>query len=127
MKKMSSKIAAVLLTLLALFFYFGIFSYISFVIIGADTFMNFGVGMVFVIISFLILGFLLLSNIIFKPIKTGYFVPLVIVAITYLLLTDILFMVGVATMETAVFVLINMILLFIYSVVTIPMYIMGKR
>ena len=108
-------------------FYIAIVMYVFFAILHIDTLANFESAMVFEIIGFVLLTFFVLGNILSKPIKTGYFVPLIIVTVIYTVILDLINLSLITTMPHAFFVLTNFILLFIYCLISIPMYFMGKR
>ena len=108
-------------------FYIFLIMYIFFAILHIDELANFGSAMVFEIIGFFLLVYLVLRNIIFKPIKTGFFVPLIMVTVVYTILLNIINLACVTVMPHAYFVLINFVLLFIYCLVSVPMYIMGGK
>ena len=115
------------LTAFLLLFYMAIIMYIFFGIIHIDMLHNFVLGMVFEIIGFVFLFVLFLGNAISNPIKTGYFIPLVIVTIIYTILLDLLNILAIVTIVTPIFALLHFVLLFVYCLISIPMYIMGKR
>lgn len=123
MRKQTTVIAAGVL----LAFYIGIIMYVFFSLLHIDLLANFVSAMVFEVIGFLALGYLVLSNILLKQIKTGYFVPLVMVSVIYTIILDVINIAYVATTSQAVFMLLNIVLLFIYCLISIPMYLMGKR
>lgn len=108
-------------------FYIAIVMYVFFAILHIDTLANFESAMVFEIIGFVLLTFFVLGNILSKPIKTGYFVTLIIVTVIYTVILDLINLSLITTMPHAFFVLTNFILLFIYCLISIPMYFMGKR
>ena len=111
----------------AIGFYIVIIMYIFFEILHIDTLKNFQSAMIFEIIGFVLLAYFILGNIALKPIKTGYFVPLMMVVILYTIILDVVNIAMVAHISHAKFVLINLIVLFIYCLISIPMYIMGRR
>lgn len=123
MRRQTTVIAAGVL----LAFYIGIIMYVFFSLLHIDLLANFVSAMVFEVIGFLALGYLVLSNILLKQIKTGYFVPLVMVSVIYTIILDVINIAYVATTSQAVFMLLNIVLLFIYCLISIPMYLMGKR
>lgn len=108
-------------------FYIFIVMYVFFEILHTDTLANFETGMIFEIIGFLFLTYFILGSLISKTIKTGFFVPLLMVTVLYTILLDIINIVLITSMPHVFFVLANLILLFIYCMISIPMYIMGKR
>lgn len=108
-------------------FYMAIIMYVFFAVLHIGIFLNFETALVFEIMGFLFLSYFILSNLLSKRIKTGFFVPLIGVNIVYTIILNIINMVCVITMPHAVFLLLNLVLLFIYCLVSIPMYVMGKK
>ena len=98
-----------------------------FAVLHIDALANFISAMTFEIIGFCLLTYFVLGNILAKPIKTGYFVPLILVTVVYTIALDVINLACVATMSNVFFVLVNLVLLFIYCLVSIPMYTMGRR
>ena len=124
---MPKKGLSLTLSTFAIAFYSVIIMYIFFEILHIDTLKNFQSAMIFEIIGFVLLAYFILGNIALKPIKTGYFVPLMTVVILYTIILDVVNIAMVAHISHAKFVLINLIVLFIYCLISIPMYIMGRR
>ena len=62
-----------------------------------------------------------------KNLKVGYFIPLVMVTIVYSLLVYILNMALIATITISFLLLLNCVLLFVYCLIAIPMFVMGKN
>lgn len=110
-----------------LVFYIGMIMYVFFSLLHIDTLVNYVSAMVFELIDFLVLGYLIVSNILSKHMKTGYFVPLIMVTVIYTLILDVINIAYVSTVSQSIFILINIVLLFIYSLISLPMYLMGKR
>lgn len=124
---MSKKGITTTLSGFILCFYAVIIMYVLFAVLHIDTLANFVAAMIFEVIGILALAYFVLRNIVTKPIKTGYFVPIVMTTVIYTIILDAVNIGLVAKMSNTFFVLINLILLFVYCVVTIPMYIMGNR
>ncbi|MBQ0028641.1 MAG: hypothetical protein KBS96_08590 [Lachnospiraceae bacterium] len=124
---MSKKGISATLSAFIVCFYAVIIMYVLFAVLHVDTLANFIAALIFEIIGIILLGYFVLCNFALKPIKTGYFVPLIMVTVIYTVILDIINMACVATMAHSLFVLINLIVLFVYCVVSIPMYIMGNR
>ena len=116
-----------ILSVFLLGFYITIVMYVFFAILHVDTLVNYVIAITFEIIGFALLAFFILGNILAKPIKTGYFVPLIVVTIFYTVLLDIINLALVTSISKTFFMLANMLLLFVYCVVSVPMYVMGKR
>ena len=108
-------------------FYIGIIMYVFFAILYIEMLANFESAMAFEIIEFLLFIYFVIGNLLFKRIKAGFFVPLVIVTVIYTVILDVINIVFIMTMPHVFFVLSNFVLLFIYCLISIPMYIMGKR
>lgn len=125
--KEKSKAMIMALSMFLLVFYVAIILYIFFGVIHIQVLHNYVTGMVFEIIGFGFLGFLVLGNMLSHSIKTGYSVPIVMVTIIYTILLDTLNIAGSLTMPGPFFTLFHLILLFVYCLVLIPMYVMGKR
>ena len=124
---MNKKNMTSVLSLFLIFIYIAIIMYIFFGVVHVNTLVNFQSAIIFELIGFFILTYLVFSNILSKTIKIGFFVPLVIVTIVYTIILDIVNIVLVVTMPHVFFLLINLVLLFIYCLVSIPMYIMGRK
>lgn len=115
------------LTTFIIAFYAVIIMYVFFAVLHIDTLANFVSAMIFEIVGFCLLTYFVLGNILAKPIKTGYFVPLILATVVYTVALDVVNIACVTAMSNVFFVLVNLILLFIYCLVTIPMYVMGRR
>jgi hypothetical protein len=120
------EVTATLSTLL-IAFYVAIIMYVFFAILHIDTLANFETGIAFEIIGFVLLAYFILGNIFSKPIKTGFFVPLILATVVYTVILDVINIACITTMPHSFFILFNFILLFVYCLVSIPMYIMGRR
>lgn len=97
-----------------------------FAVLHVDILANFLSALVFEIIGFILLAYFVLGNILSKSIKTGFFVPLIMVTVIYTIALNIINLVLITLMPTTFFILTNFILLFIFCIISIPMYIMGK-
>lgn len=124
---MGKKGLTAILSTIVISFYIAIIMYVFFDILNIDTLANFSAALIFEIIGFCILAYFILGNILKKPIKTGYFVPLIMITVVYTVALDVINLAYVTTMAHEFFVLINLIVLCIYFVIAIPMYIMGRR
>ncbi len=111
----------------AIFFYIAIIMYLFFAVLHIDALANFETAITFECIGFLLLGYFIIGNIVSKQIKTGYFVPLLMGTIIYTVLLDVLNIAFIVTMPHVFFVLANLVLLFIYCLISIPMYVMGRK
>lgn len=122
-----SKQLSLIMTAFLLTFYISIIMYLFFAVLHIDTFENFVIGMIFEILGFCMMAALILKNIMSKSMKTGYFVTMIIVAVLYNMFLDILNIFGISIINSTWFVLIHFVLLFLYCMVSIPMYLMGKK
>ena len=127
MRNQRSKVLIPFLFVLLLGLYVLIKMYVLFGIIHIDLFKNFLIGLIFELISFVILTTLIIGNIVSKSIKLGYFIPLLMVTVIYAVLLDVLCIVFLSTMATPFFILCNLVLLFVYCLISIPMYAIGRR
>lgn len=116
-----------IVSLLMLGFYAAIVFYIFFAVIHINIFGNFVAAIVFEIIGIALLAIFIMQNILCGSIKTGYFVPLIIVTVVYTIILDAINIVYIALMPNVFFVLINLVLLFVYCMISAPMYIMGRK
>ncbi len=107
--------------------YIVIILYVFFAVLHVDILANFLSALVFEIIGFILLAYFVLGNILSKSIKTGFFVPLIMATVIYTIALNIINLVLITLMPTTFFILTNFILLFIFCIISIPMYIMGKR
>lgn len=123
---MKKSLAAAISAFLLLF-YIVIIMYVFFAIMHIDAFSNFECAITFEIIGFLLLIYCVMSNVLGKRIKTGFFVPLIMVTVIYTIILDVINIACAITMPHMFFILINIILLFIYCLISLPMYAMGKR
>nr|WP_297864609.1 hypothetical protein [uncultured Acetatifactor sp.] len=108
-------------------FYVGIIMFIYFPVLHINEADNFKAAMTFEVIGLLALFLLIIGNIVLPHVKTGYFVPLIMVTAAYTIIRNIITMVFVGFMPSVVFILLNLILLFLYCLLSIPMYMMGKK
>lgn len=124
---MQKKALTIGLSAFALGFYFLIVLYIFFAILHIDALKNFETALAFELVGFFLLLYFILGNIFFKPIKIGFYIPILITTVLYTVFLDLINMVLIASMPNVYFILIHLILLFIYCIISIPMYIMGRR
>lgn len=108
-------------------FYIGIIMYVFFSILHIEALANFESAMAFEIIGFLLLIYFIIGNLLSKRIKVGFLIPLVMVTVIYTVILDVINIAFIVTMPHVFFVLSNFCLLFVYCLISIPMYIMGKR
>lgn len=124
---MRKRFLSIFLSISALIFYIGIILYSFFAILHIQTLANFGSAVFFELIGFALLAYFIIVNLSARPIKIGYFVPLVMVTFIYTVLLDVINFAFVMIVPHIFFILLHLTLLFIYCVISIPMYVMGKR
>ena len=124
---MQKNILKFFLTTFLLLFYIGIVMYVFFEIRNIDKMKNFETALVFTIIGFVMLGTRILTNICKPIIKIGFLVPMILTTIVYVVLLNAVNLYFVGMLSSGVFLLINLVLLFLYCLVSIPMFIMGKK
>ena len=124
---MQKKGLATILSSFIICFYIAIIMYVFFSVLHIDTLANFEAAMVFEVIGFLLLVFFILGSILSKPIKSGFFVPLVMVTVFYTIVLDVINLALITIMPHVFFILTNLCVLFIYCLISIPMYIMGRK
>lgn len=118
---------AAVLTSFILCFYAAIIMYVFFAVLHIHVLTNFITAFAFELVGIVLLAYFILSSIVTKAFKTGYLVPLILITFLYAVLVNVLNLVGVTMIPHTFFVLVNMIVLFLYCVISIPMYIMGRK
>lgn len=118
---------AAVLTAFVLCFYAAIIMYVFFAVLHIHVLTNFISAFVFELVGFVLLAYFILSSIVTKLFKTGYLVSLILITFIYAVLVNVLNLVGVTMIPHTFFVLLNMFVLFLYCVISIPMYIMGRK
>lgn len=108
-------------------FYVAIVLYVFFAVLNIDTLENCVFALVFETIGFFALAYFIYCNMFLQPLKVGYFVPLVMVTVIYTIVLDVVNIAYVASISGVLFLLIHLVVLFVYSLVSIPMYLMGRR
>ena len=109
---MSKKGLTAILSACMVTFYAAIIMYVFWGIFHVQGLRNFETALFFEIISFIFLI---------------YVVPRVMYTIVYVIILDVLNVGFIAIMPHVYLVLLNLVLLFIYCFISIPMYIIGKR
>lgn len=120
-------VGAAVMTGLILVFYIAIIMIVFFPVLHINEARNFGAAMTFEVIGFLLLLLLVIGSILTAKVKTGYFVPLIMVSGAYTLLRNIITMVFVGILPSIAFILLNLILLFVYCILSVPMLMMGRK
>ncbi len=124
---MSKKGLAAILSACMVTFYAAIIMYVFWGIFHVQGLRNFETALFFEIISFIFLMYVVLDSIICRAKNTIYVVPRVMYTIVYVIILDVLNVGFIAIMPHVYLVLLNLVLLFIYCLISIPMYIIGKR
>ena len=124
---MGKRALSVALYSFMLLFYIGIVFYFLIEILHADTLSNFLAASIFEIIGFVFLAYFLISGLAISPVKMGYFPSLLIVTIVYIVLLNVVNFALISVISGPFFILLNLILLFVYGLVAIPIYIMGRK
>ena len=110
-----------------IFFYIAIVMYTLFFSLNIRTLGNFIAALFFEFIGIIVIAYFLLSNILSSNIKIGFFVPLIMINIFYILLLNVLNLGCITMMSFSTFILLNLLILFIYCLISAPMYIMGRK
>lgn len=108
-------------------FYMGIIMYVFFAILHIETLTNFESAMAYEIIGFLLITYFVMGNLLSKRVKTGFFGPLLMVTVVYTLILNAINIACITILPHIFFVLLNFVLLLMYCLISMPMYIMGKR
>lgn len=108
-------------------FYMGIIMYVFFAILHIETLANFESAMAYEIIGFLLITYFVMGNLLSKRVKTGFFGPLLMVTVVYTLILNAINIACITILPHIFFVLLNFVLLLMYCLISMPMYIMGKR
>jgi hypothetical protein len=115
------------LSAFVLAFYIAIIMYVFFAVLHIDTLKNFVFAMAFEVIGFIALAYFIFGYILSRAVKIGYFVPLMLVTVVYTIILDAVNILLVSSVGPIIFTLINFILLFFYFMISVPMYLMGRR
>lgn len=110
-----------------IFFYIAIVMYTLFFSLNIRTLGNFIAALFFEFIGIIVIAYFLLSNILSSNIKIGFFAPLIMINIFYILLLNVLNLGCITMMSSSTFVLLNLLILFMYCLISAPMYIMGRK
>lgn len=124
---MDKKSLAVYLSAFIVALYFAIVMVVFFGILHIETVSNCAAGLIFEFIGFILLVWLVLTNIVSKPIKTGFLIPLITVTVIYTVILSVLNFWAIMIMPSVYFILVHLILLLVYCLITFPIYIMGRR
>ena len=110
-----------------IFFYIAIVMYTLFFSLNIRTLGNFIAALFFEFIGIIVIAYFLLSNILSSNIKIGFFAPLIMINIFYILLLNVLNLGCITMMSSSTFVLLNLLILFIYCLISATMYIIGRK
>ena len=124
---MGKRSLSVVLYSMLLVFYIVIVMYVFKEILHADELENFFVALVFEIIGFILLAYFVIGQLALAPVKIGFFPSLLIATLVYVVLLNALNLLFILFVPKTYLVLSNLILLFIYFLVSVPIYIMGKK
>lgn len=108
-------------------FYVAIILYVFFAVLNINTLENFASALIFEIIGFLVLAYFIFCNMFSNTIKAGYFVPLVMTTVVYTAILNVVNIAFMTTVGNVFFALIHFVVLFVYCLVSIPMYLMGRK
>lgn len=108
-------------------FYIGIIMYAFFEVLHIPEYTNFVSALVFEMIGFLILAYVILGNILSRRIKIGFWIPLIMITVVYSIILDVINMVYINAVKSSLFILLQLVLLFVYCLLSIPVYIMGRK
>ena len=120
------KSLTIILSVFAIAFYTAILAYIFYAMFPVWFLVNFNSALMFELIGLVFLAFTVMEGVISKSVKVGYFVPRVMITITYVIILHILYIGLVIATPHVFFVLLNLVLLFVYCLLSIPMCIMGR-
>ena len=74
-----------------------------------------------------ILAFMFVWNFLFRTVKLGYYVPILVITFIYTILLDVLNLAGICVIAGSLFLLLHLVLLFVYCLIAAPMYVMGRK
>lgn len=114
-------------TIILLAFYITIVLFTFFAVLHIEKANNFATAIIFELIGFALLSFFILANILGSTVKVGYLASLIGTTVVYTVLVDVINMGLVRSLSHNVFFLINLIVLFIYCLISFPIYIMGIK
>ena len=112
---------------LLVLFYIAIILFVAFGVMRLNLLANFGVAITFETIGIALLVYFVFGNAIFRPLKVGYFVPLLIATIVYTIVLDAVNLACISMLSQEVFLLVNLVTLFVYCLVSVPMYVLGRK
>ena len=101
--------------------------YVSTILYVSIGVMNYFSSIIYQVIGFVFLAYFIFCNIVSRSMKTGYLVPLIIATVLYTVAVNVVNVALVASIPHVFFVLINRGLLILYALVSIPMYVMGRK
>lgn len=127
-KKASVSTVTIVSSAALLVFLFIILSFVWYDVLDLKISSNFMIGMCFWIINCIILILIFpVKMMSARKIEIGFYVPIIMVTIIYTLLLWGLIAFTLTTVEKTFFVLMNLLLLFLYLLIVIPMIINGTN
>lgn len=96
-------------------------------IYNSNMLMKFGLSITFELINIIIMLSVLTECVLHKTLKFAYAVSGIMVMLLYTVFQNVVNLVSFIEISNNWLILCNIILLFIYSLVSIPLYIMGRR
>lgn len=116
-----------ILSIFLLGFYIVIILYLLLAILNINTLKNFSSALLFEIIGFFILAYFIFCNVFSTTVKIGYFIPLLLSTLIYTIVLNIVNIVFITSVSSVFFTLIHLLILFVYCLISIPIYLMGRR
>ena len=116
---------ALIASIFLLLFYAGIVGYILFKIVGKDAEANFYTGIVFTSIDIVSLLVLACIQVLKGTIRLGYRVPIYMYSGLHSIALLVLNIFGIPKISNIYFILCNLVLLFLFYIVIIPMIVKG--
>lgn len=126
MEKERIKTITMLLSLIIFLFYCVIIGYILFQVVNLDEHKNFVCGIIFEGIGILMLLITVMFGIL-KKVKIGFLLPVIVCTVIYTIILNSLNFFAYVAMTSNVFFLVHMVVLFIYLLIVVPMFVMGKQ
>lgn len=126
MEKERIKTITMLLSLIIFLFYCVIIGYILFQVVNLDEHKNFVCGIIFEGIGILMLLITVIFGIL-KKVKIGFLLPVIVCTVIYTIILNSLNFFAYVAMTSNVFFLVHMVVLFIYLLIVVPMFVMGKQ
>ena len=126
MEKKSSPLSGIL-TLLLYLFYAAIMLFIMFELRGIKEAANYKAAMLFEGIGFVIGALVILSRSFAAKLDIGFFIPVLGITMLYTVVLHVLCIILLSIFSSKIFLLVNLLLLFVYCLVTVPMVLMNRK